>query len=118
MLDGVVIEGPEPLRYYALHKMANILSSVSDDRGRNTVTEFLPEGSGRCVPIGRLDYKSEGLLLLTNDGPLVSHAGLMRSSDGWSPLACAPTHVEVRPRSWAGLRSRMLASGPVRAEVA
>jgi hypothetical protein len=57
-----------------------------------------------------------------NDGPLVSHAGLMSSSDSssddWSPIACAPAHVEVSPSSWAGLRSRMLASGLVRAEVA
>ena len=53
-----------------------------------------------------------------NDGPLVSHAGLMSSSDGWPPIACAPAHVEISPSSWAGLRSRMLASGLVRAEVA
>ena len=71
----------------------------------------------RIVALSSL-RRTDSPLWESNDGPLVSHAGLMSSSDDWSPIACAPTHVEVSPRSWAGLRSRMLASGPVRAEVA
>ena len=72
LLDGNLVGASEPLRYYALHKPRGVLSSAEDDRGRRTVIDLLPESSGRCVPVGRLDYDSEGLLLLTNDGPLVT----------------------------------------------
>ena len=72
LLDGAPLGAPDPLRYYALHKPDGVLSSVGDDRGRRTVVDLLPEGAGRCVPVGRLDYQSEGLLLLTNDGPLIT----------------------------------------------
>lgn len=72
LLDGNLVEAPEPLRYYAIHKPRGVLSSAGDSRGRRTVIDLLPENSGRCVPVGRLDYDSEGLLLLTNDGPLIT----------------------------------------------
>ena len=71
ILDGRPLARPEPLRYYALNKPRGVLSTARDDRGRHTVVEFLPQGAPRCVPVGRLDLDSEGLLLLTNDGPLV-----------------------------------------------
>ena len=71
-LDGEPLGGSEPLRYFALNKPAGVLSAASDDRGRQTVVELLPRGAGRCVPVGRLDLDSEGLLLLTNDGPLIT----------------------------------------------
>ena len=70
-LDGRPLAKPEPLRYYALNKPRGVLSTVRDDRGRHTVVEFLPGDAPRCVPVGRLDLDSEGLLLLTNDGPLI-----------------------------------------------
>lgn len=70
-VDGRPIAGAEPLRYFALHKPRGVLSSAGDARGRPTVIDFLPPDAGRCVPIGRLDLDSEGLLLLSNDGPLV-----------------------------------------------
>ena len=54
----------------------------------------------------------------SNDGPLVNHVGLMDPSDDWPPIESAPVRVEVSPSSWAGLHSRMLASGLVRAGVA
>ena len=58
------------LEYYIMNKPKGVLCTVSDDRGRKTVMDFLPEGTGRVFPIGRLDYETEGLLLLTNDGDL------------------------------------------------
>lgn len=73
--DAIRVDGEllsiEPLRYYALHKPRGVLSAASDDRGRPVVTKYLPDDSGRCVPVGRLDLDSEGLLLLSNDGPLI-----------------------------------------------
>ena len=70
-LDGRPLPSREPLRYYAFNKPRGVLSTVRDDRGRHTVVEFLPADAPRCVPVGRLDLDSEGLLLLTNDGPLI-----------------------------------------------
>ena len=53
-----------------MNKPKGILCTVSDDRGRKTVMDLLPAGVGRVFPVGRLDYATEGLLLLTNDGEL------------------------------------------------
>ena len=54
-----------------MNKPKGVICTVSDDRGRKTVMDFLPEGVGRVCPVGRLDYETEGLLLLTNDGDLL-----------------------------------------------
>ena len=71
-LDGRPVPQQEPLRYYALNKPRQVLSTACDDRGRRTVVDFLPTDAPRCVPVGRLDLDSEGLILLTNDGPLMT----------------------------------------------
>lgn len=70
-LDGEPLPLAEPLRYYALNKPRGVLSTARDDRGRRTVVDFLPGNAPRCVPVGRLDLDSEGLILLSNDGPLI-----------------------------------------------
>lgn len=54
--------------YVLLNKPRGFLSSVSDDRGRPVVLELLPRSLGTVHPVGRLDFNTEGLLLLTNDG--------------------------------------------------
>src|SRR5687767_1458381 len=54
--------------YVLLNKPNGYLSSVSDPEGRPTVLELLPASLGRVYPVGRLDFNTEGLLLLTNDG--------------------------------------------------
>ncbi len=54
--------------YVLLNKPKGYLSSVSDPEGRPTVLELLPASLGRLFPVGRLDFNTEGLLLLTNDG--------------------------------------------------
>lgn len=56
--------------YYLMNKPKGVICTVSDDRGRKTVMDLLPEGTGRVFPVGRLDYATEGLLILTNDGEL------------------------------------------------
>lgn len=55
--------------YYLLHKEEEVLSAVRDDRGRRTVADCVP-ATHRVFPVGRLDYRTSGLLLLTNDGEL------------------------------------------------
>lgn len=60
---------PEQKHYYImLNKPRGVITGVSDDRGRSTVTEYVAEINARLYPVGRLDYDSEGLLFLTNDG--------------------------------------------------
>ena len=72
LIDGRPLPVTEPLRYYALNKPRGVLSTARDDHGRRTVVDLLPGDAPRCVPVGRLDLDSEGLLILTNDGPLVT----------------------------------------------
>lgn len=66
-IEGVPLEKEAPV-YYLLYKPREVISSVEDDRGRTVVTDFLPEINKRIYPIGRLDYQSSGIILLTNDG--------------------------------------------------
>lgn len=63
----VVIQKNE---YYILNKPKGYICSVSDDKGRKTVMDLMPANVGRIYPVGRLDYDSEGLLILTTDGDL------------------------------------------------
>ena len=69
-LDGVVITTQEQKRYILYHKPAGVVTTVSDDKGRETVMDRFSDFPERIYPVGRLDYDSEGLLLLTNDGEL------------------------------------------------
>ena len=68
--DKPIVRAEKRLEYYIMNKPKGILCTVSDDRGRKTVMNLLPAGVGRVFPVGRLDYATEGLLLLTNDGEL------------------------------------------------
>lgn len=56
----------------ALHKPRNVISTVSDPAGRLTVLDLVPDQLARLYPVGRLDYDSEGLILLTSDGGLAA----------------------------------------------
>lgn len=70
-LDGQLIAQTEKKEeYYIMNKPKGVVCTVSDDRGRKTVMDLLPEGVGRVFPVGRLDYATEGLLILTNDGDM------------------------------------------------
>ncbi len=66
-VDDVPIYREEP-RYIMLYKPRNTISAVSDDRGRDTVVECVKGIEERIYPVGRLDFDTTGLLLLTNDG--------------------------------------------------
>lgn len=65
-----IIKRPEPARLWRYHKPAGLLTTNSDPDGRSTIFQELPKSLPRTITIGRLDYNTEGLLLLTNDGAL------------------------------------------------
>src|SRR5262252_9215137 len=67
-VDGKRVGAPERLVYLAMNKPKNCITAVSDPQGRETVMDLLRGVKARVYPVGRLDYSSEGLLLLTNDG--------------------------------------------------
>jgi 23S rRNA pseudouridine2605 synthase len=67
-VDGKPLAAPQRLVYYVLNKPKGYVTTVSDPEGRPTVMDLLPKRGERVYPVGRLDYASEGLLLMTNDG--------------------------------------------------
>jgi 23S rRNA pseudouridine2605 synthase len=67
-VDGKLLHAPRRMVYIALNKPVNCVTTVSDPEGRATVMDLIHGLKERVVPVGRLDYHSEGLLLLTNDG--------------------------------------------------
>ncbi len=79
-VDGKLVQAAERMRYFLLNKPKGYVTTVSDPEGRPTVMEFFPGVRERVYPVGRLDYLSEGLLLVTNDGPLAN--GLTRAASG------------------------------------
>ena len=71
-VDGKPLRKAERLVYYVLNKPKGYVTTVSDPEGRPTVMDLLPKRGERVYPVGRLDYASEGLLLMTNDGALAA----------------------------------------------
>ena len=71
-VDGKIISYNEEKVYILLNKPQNVLSSAKDDRGRTTVVDLITDVNERIYPVGRLDYDTEGLILLTNDGELMN----------------------------------------------
>ncbi|MEL7729250.1 pseudouridine synthase [Citromicrobium bathyomarinum] len=71
-VDGKAVAKPEPTRLFAFHKPTGLLTAERDPKGRPTIYDALrnalPKDAPRVMPIGRLDFNTEGLLLLTNDG--------------------------------------------------
>jgi 23S rRNA pseudouridine2605 synthase len=69
-VDGNPVKPPAPARLFRFHKPAGLLTTARDPRGRPTIYDRLPKDLPRLMPVGRLDYNTEGLLLLTTDGEL------------------------------------------------
>ncbi|HEX4089171.1 MAG TPA: pseudouridine synthase [Trebonia sp.] len=69
-VDGKRIPSRQDIVYLAFNKPVKVLTAMTDDRGRATITDFLGDRAERLFHVGRLDYDTEGLMLLTNDGEL------------------------------------------------
>lgn len=70
LVDGKLLPPPAPLAYILLNKPRGFVTTLRDPQKRPIVTDLLKDISVRVYPVGRLDYDTEGLLLLTNDGDL------------------------------------------------
>ena len=79
-VDGKLLHGAERHRYFVLNKPKGYVTTVSDPEGRPTVMQFFSKMRERLYPVGRLDYMSEGLLLVTNDGELANRLTRAASS--------------------------------------
>lgn len=77
-VDGKLLHGPERYTYVALNKPKGYVTTVSDEKKRPTVMDLVQKVKGRVYPVGRLDWASEGLILMTNDGALAN--ALMKAS--------------------------------------
>ena len=83
-VDGKRIPARQDVVYLAFNKPPKVLTAMSDDRGRRTITDFLGDRAERLFHVGRLDYETEGLMLLTNDGELahrLAHPSYERGQD-------------------------------------
>jgi 23S rRNA pseudouridine2605 synthase len=97
-VDGKLLQGPERLRYFVLNKPRGFVTTVKDPEGRPTVMQFFEKMKERLYPVGRLDYLSEGLLVVTNDGELANR--LTKASSGVEKtylvkVAGQPTEAEL-----------------------
>lgn len=71
-IDGEILNKNVKLEYFLLNKPRGVISSTSDKEGRTTVCDLIQTNT-RIYPIGRLDYDTTGLIILTNDGDLANH---------------------------------------------
>jgi 23S rRNA pseudouridine2605 synthase len=81
LVDGNPLPAVEPPRLWRYHKPKGLVTTHSDPQGRPTVFDALPPHMPRVISVGRLDFNTEGLLLLTNDGALARHLEL--PATGW-----------------------------------
>jgi 23S rRNA pseudouridine2605 synthase len=79
-VDGKLLQPPKEFVYIALNKPTGVVTTMSDPEGRPTVAGLLKGIKTRVYPVGRLDYNSEGLLLLTNDGDFAKAAMAAKSN--------------------------------------
>ncbi len=112
-INGVRMAKPARTRLWRHHKQRGRVTTHRDERGRRTVFEDVPAALGQVHSIGRLDYNSEGLLLLTNDGELKRWIEL--PATGWPRLYRVRAHGIVSETGLQGLREgRALDGVPLR----
>lgn len=90
MVDDIPVRIEKKLVYIMLNKPAGFVTTVSDDKGRDTVMDLVTDIPIRLYPVGRLDYDTEGLLLLTNDGELTYN--ITHPKKQYSKNLCCRSH--------------------------
>ncbi|MGQ0672712.1 MAG: pseudouridine synthase [Hyphomicrobium sp.] len=119
LVDGRALPASEPTRLWRYHKPKGLVTTHADPQGRPTVFDSLPEDLPRVVSIGRLDFNTEGLLLLTNDGKLARHLEL--PATGWMRRYRVRAHGRVSQTELDKLKSGVevegVRYGPVEAKV-
>ena len=109
-VDGKRIRPPARHRYLLLNKPRAVMSTVSDPEGRPTVIDLVPPALRKAlVPVGRLDFLTEGLLLLTDDGDLAQRVAHPRY--GWAKVYEAKVKGEPGERALAKLRAGIVLHG-------
>ncbi|MCG8508604.1 MAG: rRNA pseudouridine synthase [Rhodospirillales bacterium] len=109
LVDGNPLPDAAPSRMWRYHKPAGMLTSHGDPQGRPTVFENLPASIGRVISVGRLDFNSEGLLLLTNDGELARN--LEMPATGWTRRYRVRVHGKVDEEKLIDLKDGITISG-------
>lgn len=108
-VDGEPLPEPERARLFRFHKPRGVLTAARDPGGRPTIHDRLPASLPRLMPIGRLDFTSEGLLLLTNDGGLKRRLEL--PATGWVRRYRVRVHGEVEPAKLGALAGGTVIDG-------
>jgi len=108
-IDGKPLPAAAPAVLWRFHKAAGLITTHRDPRGRPTVFERLPPGLGHVISVGRLDFNSEGLLLLTNDGGLAR--SLEMPTSGWIRRYRVRVHGRVDKRALASLANGVTVEG-------
>jgi len=108
-VDGKPLPARERTRLFLFHKPRGLMTTHSDPEGRPTVFDNLPDGLPRLISIGRLDFNTEGLLLLTNDGGLAR--ALELPDTGWLRRYRVRAHGEVTQAQLDELRKGVEVDG-------
>ena len=98
-VDGIPVYQEEPV-YFAFYKPRGVISAVSDDKNRKVVTDYFPGVSERIFPVGRLDYDTSGLIILTNDGEfanVMTHPKHEITKTYVAKVKGNPTNDELKP---------------------
>lgn len=108
-IDGKPLPERERTRLFLYHKPRGLMTTHDDPEGRPTVFDHLPEGLPRLISIGRLDFNTEGLLLLTNDGGL--SRALEHPDTGWLRRYRVRAHGEVTQAQLDALKNGVEVDG-------
>ena len=108
-VDGAPLPRPERTRLFLYHKPRGLLTTHADPRGRPTIFQKLPAELPRLISVGRLDFNTEGLLLLTNDGALARVLEL--PATGWLRRYRVRAHGAVTQAQLDRLRPGITISG-------